>query len=225
MPSSRLLPVCLASLLSTAGALAAPVNLLANGSFENGLTGWSTAGSGAATVTYGSTSNGAFGEAVRADGLAGASPDAAGQKAAYFSNDYALNAKIGQTLSLSAGTYRFGFDAYAPANGMGNPVDASFALVFAGTRLGGSAVSSLPTAAWVQYAGTVNIAAAGNYALDFVFNAPGGGYAKDLAIDRLYVIAANAVAARSTVPEPASIALVLLGIAGIAAIHRRRRDR
>ncbi len=219
MSLSRLLPVCLAALLPAAGVAAAPVNLLANGSFENGLAGWSSAGSGARLVAYGSTDPGqnAFGETVHADTAVGPGPDAAGGSAAYFSNDHAVNATLGQILSLSVGAYRFGFDAYAPANGMGNPADASFALALAGTRLGAYHVSSLPLAAWTRYAGTVNIAAPGNYSLNFIFDAAGSGFAKDVVIDRVYVIAAN-----STVPEPASFALALLGIACVIAIHRRR---
>ncbi len=221
MPPSRLLPLCLAALLSTAGAAAAPVNLLRNGSFENGLADWTSANSGARVIAYGSTDarRNAFGEAVRTDGLGGAGPDAAGGSAAYFSDDRAVDATLSQVLALSAGTYRFGFDAYAPANGMGNPVDAAFRLGLAGVRLGAVNVSSMPTATWTQYAGTVNIASAGNYSLDFVFNAAGGGFAKDVAIDRVYVIAAAGPA--SSVPEPASLALVLLGIAGVFAFHRR----
>ena len=80
------------------GSMAAnAANLVVNGSFENGLTGWTIGGSwtdGYAPVAiyYNSATGyptGAFGEAIPYNNAPTNSPDAVGERAAYFVSDFA----------------------------------------------------------------------------------------------------------------------------------------
>jgi hypothetical protein len=118
-------------MLRSAG-LAAPasaLNLMAHGSFESGLTGWTiggteTQGCPPAAIFYGAAQaypNGASGEAVPAADVTTSSPDPAGLRAAFFVSDLAQQESLTQTIFLAAGTYTFGFSACAPANGLRNP--------------------------------------------------------------------------------------------------------
>ena len=111
-------------------------NLLTNDSFGTGsFSGWTTnvnsANSIGEVIAVNSTTsglyNGAFGEAVLPDPLTAGSPDPATGYVGYFSTDTSTQS-ISQTLSLAAGTYKFGLDAYAPANGLANPGDSTWSV-------------------------------------------------------------------------------------------------
>src|SRR5580765_4451449 len=65
-------------------AHATPITLVANGSFESGLSGWSVAGGGAFPVSAVQTNAACcFGEFVPNDNIVGGSPDAAGNHGVY----------------------------------------------------------------------------------------------------------------------------------------------
>jgi hypothetical protein len=197
-------------------------NILVNGSFETGdFSGWTlggteTQGFPAVVIPYNAASAypfGAFGESVSPD-TSGASPDPAGNYAAYFVSDFA-NESLSQTVYLTAGEYYVGFSAYAPANGFANAGDAFFTASVAGDPLASYMVSSGPATTWQSFSGIVDIATSGDYDTTFTF-ATDLDPSKDIVIDRAYIEA---------VPEPGTLAvlgLALTGFAGFAALRRSR---
>lgn len=217
-----------AMLVLTCGlANAAPVNLVTNGSFEGGLTGWTIGGTDSqnyppVAIFYNTAAGyptGAFGEAIPQNNAPTNSPDAVGNRAAYFVSDLTVNQSLSQSISvLNAGMYQIGFSAYAPANGYANLYDATFSGVIATVQLANYAVSTGPVTTWHTFAGAANLTA-GNYMVEFVFNT-NGVPAKDVVIDQVYVIEGNPPV---NVPEPGSIALLGLGLAGVAAVARRQQ--
>ena len=197
--------------------LASAQNLLTNGSFESGLTGWTVSnGPGTlfpvSTVTYG-VLPGAFNEIVPADNNPdNLSPDAVGTQAVYFVDDVALQSISQEFTVTTAGGYNIGFSFYVPTNGSLNPGDVTVAIsgVFTDTTL----ISALPVATWSGFPATINLAA-GTYTYTLSFQPQGAGFGKDILFDRTYVVA---------VPEPGTYALFAagLGIMGLVAARRRR---
>jgi hypothetical protein len=220
----------LAAVAAIGFAVATPAmaaNLVVNGSFENGLNGWSIGGTAAdnfppVAIHYNSNAGyptGAFGEAVPQNNAPTNSPDAVGERAAYFVSDFATNQSLSQLVTLSAGTYQIGFSSYAPANGYANFHDATFQGIVASISLANYEVSEGAAATWQTFAGVANILAAGDYLVEFVFNT-GGQPAKDVVIDQVYIIAGNPPVG---VPAPAALGIFGLGLLGLGAMARRRR--
>jgi hypothetical protein len=214
-------------LLAGLASPAVAANLVVNGSFENSLVGWTIGGFDGqgfppVAITYGAAAGyptGAFGEAVPANDALTNSPDAVGARAAYFVSDITVNQSLSQTVFLTPGIYQIGFSAYAPANGYANAFDATFSGTIAGVVLANYAVSAGPVTDWQTFSGATNIAVAGNYLVEFVFNT-GGFPAKDVVIDQVYIIAGNPVIG---VPAPAALGLFGLGLAGLGFMQLRGR--
>lgn len=227
MKKTLMIGAALAAVVAASPAAAAD-NLLTNGSFENGLTGWNVTNTGSGTgytapvvIAYNQASQyptGAFGEAVPTDNAPG-NPgfDAVGNNFLYLSSDVGTST-ISQMVSLVAGTsYTFGFDFYLPNNGYANANNATFTASLAGTPFANFTLGSQPAATWMfnSAARTFTANESGDFALSFIGSAfP----AKDVAIDRVFLAQTGAV------PEPATWALMLAGF-GLVGFAMRRRNK
>jgi hypothetical protein len=205
-------------------APAGAVNIVVNGSFESGFTGWTLDAApdafDAVPILYNSATGyptGAFGEAVPPNNAPTNSPDPVGTRAAYFVSDNADDETLSQLIFLAAGVYQIGFSAYLPQNGFNNVGDASFIGRIAGVTLASFDVSTQVPTTWQTYAGSTTISTAGDYLVEFIFDTnlvP----SKDVVIDQVYVIAGNPPIG---VPEPGSLALLAAALLGAASIRRR----
>ena len=214
------------ALFSVAPASAA--NLLVNGSFEDGLNGW-TLGGGAAdgfppvAISYNSNAGyptGAFGEVIPNDNAVG-NPgfDAVGDKALYFVADLANPQTLSQMVNIVAGTnYTFGFDVFLPQNGANNRNDATLSATVGGFQFASFSASSQPVRDWLHFSATGTAGSSGPALFSFTFNSFGRP-AKDFVVDRVYFAATRDVGG---VPEPATWAMMIFGFGLIGAVARRR---
>jgi hypothetical protein len=209
--------------LAATGSAHAATNLITNGSFENGLDGWTTVGSDSdnrppVAIFYNNAvpyPYGAYGESVAPNNAVTSSPDAAGARAAYLVSDFANHEGLTQTFTVTtAGTYNIGFSAYAPANGYANRTDAAFSGSIAGVTLADYMVSSHPETLWQTFSGSAFLTP-GTYQANFLFDT-NGFPAKDVVIDQAFVV--------GVVPEPVSWAMMIVGFGMTGALLRRRRD-
>lgn len=221
--------VCLPAVFGTAHAL--PLNLLTNGSFETGLTGWSAGGSyysnPVTVILTDGTTGSAYGESISPDNATGGSPDPAGTHGVYFVDDLA-HQTLSQSVYLTAGNYAIGFDAYAPLNGFNNLGDASFSGTIAGVTLASYNVHDiLPSdvQTWINFSGLVTVLSDGFYDVSFAFDTKLIPSA-DVVVDRVYITASDQGGGTriGTVPEPATFALFAMGLAGLGATRRRKKD-
>jgi hypothetical protein len=218
-----------AAILASSPAAAA-TNLVSNGSFENGLAGWTIGGTDTdspvrppAAIFYGAAQpypTGAFGEAVPVNNALTNSPDAAGARAAYFVSDFTVNQSLSQQVFLTKGIYQIGFSAYAPRNGFNNIGEATFSGTIAGTVLANYAVSTGPATTWQTFSGAANILEDGLFSVSFVFNS-NRFPSKDIVIDQVYIIAGNPPT--PVIPEPATWAMMIAGFGLVGAAMRRRQ--
>lgn len=225
MKIRTVLGVCLA--VAVASPATAATNLLANGSFESGFTGWTVGQTGGGTapvvIPYGSGSpypGGAFGEAVLPNSVPTLSPDPVGKSMAYFSSDTANPHSLSQIINLVAGiTYNIGFDYYAPENGISNPNDASLAFNVGGVLVGSTLIagqpSGTPAKTWINFGTSFVATTTAPTTFELQFKGL-GVTAADFAVDRVYAVAA--------VPEPGVWAMMLLGFAAIGFSLRRRNN-
>jgi hypothetical protein len=218
--------------LALAASASAATNLIVNGSFENGTlanpfvgwthTGGDTNGFPAVIITYGNTlpyPQGAFNELITPDSVS-SSPDAVGTHAAYFVGDFS-NETLSETLTLAAGTYTLGFDAYAPLNGLHNSDanvngDGDFTATVGGKELLDAKISTLTAQTWTPFRATIVVPPGGQNG-DTVFTFSTNFFpSNDVVIDGVFLVPV-------AVPEPASWALMILGFGGAGAALRQRR--
>ena len=197
-------------------AQAMPTNMLIDGSFESGLAGWTTSGSGnpgvgAVIIPTDGSSQAPFGDIVPSDPIALGSTDPGGVKAAYFYDDSA-NDTLTQNVLLSAGSVYFvGFDLFKTSSGAGNPQPFTITGSLGSNVIATATSGSLATASWTHYSGQITALFSGLTSFSFLFTSP-AGTGQDVVVDRVYVVA---------VPEPASLAMLAIGLAALAAIRRR----
>jgi hypothetical protein len=235
------------------GSAFAATNLVANGSFEGETgappTGWSLGGTVSdhappVAIKYNQSSEYPFGaqdEAVPTDNAVSLSPDAAGQNGVYFVTDEAKNLSLFQMVYLTPGSYDIGFDSYDTFNGNMQPHDATLTANIAGVELANFDLASVDPGIWNSHSGVAKITSAGDYLVSFTFNTPdtpvdpdpanpGGEYnAKDVVIDRVYVIADSAgggvTIPGAAAPEASTWVMMLSGFGLVAGLMRRRAVR
>lgn len=198
--------------------LASAQNLITNGSFELGLTGWTTSQTPGtiypvAPLVYNSLP-GAFGEIVPTDNAAlNTSPDAAGTRAVYFVDDNTTQV-LSQTFTVTmAGLYNYGLSVYVPANGAANLGEATVSIQIGTAAPLVTTIGALPAATWLSASG-FNFFTPGSYVAQLTFQTAGGA-SRDLVVDRVYVT--------SPVPEPGTTALLAAGLAAMGLVAARRR--
>jgi hypothetical protein len=219
----------LAALSALAATPALAANQLVNGSFESGLSGWTTGGGSGdgyppAVIDYNSSAGyptGAFGEPVPVDNAA-LNPgfDAAGGHALYFVADLAHPQTLSQTVSTIAGvSYTFGFDVYLPQNGANNVNDATLSATVGGLTFASFSAGSTPATQWFHFSSAATAVSSGPSTFEFAYNSFGIP-AKDFVVDRVYFAPTSEI----RVPEPATWAMMLMGFGGLGAVIRRRRN-
>jgi hypothetical protein len=222
-----------AMLVAGSAAYAGPINLITNGSFEQGtgsagqtgtFNGWTVTdtnigsgpGLGPQRVQYGPNTT-AYGDNVAPDPFTD-SPEATGTHAAFFVDDNAVES-LSQTISLVAGTtYEVGFDFFETLSGASNP---NFFTLSASL---GNAVLATITSDVKYGAGTwyhvfevfTPTVDSPNGTFTFTYTS-GPSAAKDVIVDDVYV----EVAPAGDIPEPASILALAVGLGALGYARSR----
>jgi hypothetical protein len=192
----------------------ASATIVTNGSFDNGLTGWTvnasgtTPGIGVTVVTLGGIDTTGYGDAVPLYN--------SNTHAAFFVDDNAAQS-ISQWLTLSPNTqYNLSYGLYATVTGAANPnffiltSDVNGSSGHLSLR-NSNVTTGVPVGVWTTE--IFSFVTDGNTQYKLVFDFDSGATpAKDVLLTGI------------AVPEPASIALLGLGMIGIGAVSKRRRS-
>lgn len=191
----------------------ASADIVTNGSFEQGLTGWTTSGGAGTTpgigitvITTGGANSTGYGDNV---------PNYDGNQAVFFVDDNA-NQSLSQGVLLNGGvTYALSFALFATVSGANNPFTFTLtdALGLLITNVNGSA--TVPVGAWTNYSYNFIAPTDGSYTLNFNF-VSGQTPAKDVLLDGVAIAAA--------VPEPSTWAMMILGFCGLGFLALRRKQ-
>jgi hypothetical protein len=227
MKSLTALALAAAGVLATAGAQAAPVSLLVNGSFEslpialgNGqwtvlpsLAGWTVDPSSGIELR-----RNVVGSAQ--DGLVFAELDTNGGSFGNSGFDNSTNSWISQSVATLAGAHYTLSWFYAPRPGEAADTNA-IDVLWNGVKLAKSNGSGMGQngGVWQQYSFDV----VGTGGLDtLTFAAAGKADSVGGSLDNVSLIAVAAAPAANVVPEPATAGLVLAALAGLGIVRRRR---
>jgi hypothetical protein len=212
--------IAVASVLAAGVATnASAATIVTNGSFEDGLTGWTTnkvsgttPGIGITVIPTGVNNGTGYGDNV---------PNYAGTHAAYFVDDNA-NENLFQSVSLAANTnYTLSYALFATQSGAANQfgfalTDGILGTPVIGTVINNGSQTDVPVGTWTPYSYNFTSGLAGNYVLGFNFLS-GATPAKDVLLDAVQISAA--------VPEPATWAMMLVGFGVMGGSLRRGRRR
>ena len=231
-PMTRLpaLALAAASLLASAAPQAAPVSLVANGSFETlpialgdgqwtvlpSLAGWTVDASSGVEVR-----RNAVGSAR--DGVVFVELDTHAGSFGARSFDDSTNSWISQSLATVAGTHYTLSWYYAPRPGEAADTNA-IDVLWNGVKLATSNGSGLGAngGVWKQF--SFDVVGTGQDTLRFA--AGGKADAAGGSLDNVSLIAdAGLQGAAAAVPEPATVALAAAALAGLAVARRRPRRR
>ena len=221
------LALATAALLASAAAQAAPVSLITNGSFEtlpvalgdgqwtvfSSLSGWTvdpTSGAEARRNVAGSAQDGVV--FIELDTHAGSFGSS--------SFDSSTNSWISQSIATVAGTQYTLSWYYAPRAGEAADTNA-IDVLWNGVKLATSNGSGMGAngGVWQQY--SFDVVGTGTDELRFA--AGGKADAVGGSLDNVSLVVAGAQAA-AVVPEPASVGLAALALAGLAFASRRRQQ-
>jgi hypothetical protein len=185
--------------------------IVTNGSFEDGLTGWTATGSGnnpgigITVITTGGANSTGYGDNV---------PNYDGSHAAFFVDDNATQS-LSQAVALNGGvTYALNFALFATASGANNPFAFTLTDMLGAVLTNSNDSAAVPVGQWTNYSYNFTTPSDGNYLLNFNF-VSGPTPAKDVLLDGVAIAA---------VPEPSTWAMMILGFFGVGYMAYRRKQ-